>query len=931
MLNSIITHCISLCICLLLFTSPLFAAPNTSLIQNGDFSQGLTHWTQSGGQVLSTQNVFTVNVPNPGNPWDVNLSYPLPTEDNITYVLTFKAKSNIIRTLKAGLGMAHNPWQADNVQEYTITQQWQEYIWVYTTGYGNDNNSRIIFDMGQEAGEVSIIDVDLIVLPEVSSSSVLSSSSSLPSSSSQVISSSTISSSSTVSLIENGDFSQGLTHWTQSGGQVLSTQDVFTVNVPNRGNPWDVNLSYPLPTEDETVYVLTFRAKSNTNRTLKAGLGMTHNPWQADNVETYDLTNQWQEFIWTYPTGYGYNDNSRIIFDMGQEAGEVSINDVELIVFPEVSSSSVVSSSSSLPSSSSMVISSSAILSSAATSSSSVAISSSTPISSFQSSSSSVPISSSTISSSSLALSSSTISSSSIVSLIENGNFSQSLTHWTQSGGQVLSTQDVFTVNVPTNGNPWDVNLSYPLSTEDETVYVLTFKAKSNVDRSIKAGLGMAHNPWQAGNVEDYALTNQWQDFIWVYPTGYGYDDNSRIIFDMGHEVGEVSIDDVELIVLPQVSSSSTMSSSSQISSSESSSSSVSSSSSSIPGSLATDIYAYADGYQLKIEEQIEGNWTAPRDYIVKGVCWNPTPFGVMNNPDFAGSVAADAPLMAAAHINTVRTYFPLPLTSASLTVLDVLHEHGIKVIMTVYANYAEPELYVQTVNYFKDHPAVLMWLVGNEINYNRLYTAYVGTPISMDETINKANAVAASIKAADSSRPTSISWGYWHGNGENHVYMRRLDQADVFAVNSYVALSWYINGLDLFVDYAASINTPTPMFLAEYGADSYHMWAGSEDEAAQAQAVTANTEGIRDNLSAHGAGAATSIGGTIFEWNDEWWKTFEHTRSPIDVQDNGGFNPPGDAPYPDGFFNEEYFGIVSLFRVPKQAYYALQSVYATY
>ncbi len=70
-------------------------------------------------------------------------------------------------------------------------------------------------------------------------------------------------------------------------------------------------------------------------------------------------------------------------------------------------------------------------------------------------------------------------------------------------------------------------------------------------------------------------------------------------------------------------------------------------------------------------------------------------------------------------------------------------------------------------------------------------------------------------------------------------------------------------------------------------------------------------------------------MGGTVFEWNDEWWKV-----QPAGSQQPDGFAcTPSGTPcplgaHPDNFANEEYFGIVDINRQPRQVYNTLQSIF---
>jgi hypothetical protein len=112
-------------------------------------------------------------------------------------------------------------------------------------------------------------------------------------------------------------------------------------------------------------------------------------------------------------------------------------------------------------------------------------------------------------------------------------------------------------------------------------------------------------------------------------------------------------------------------------------------------------------------------------------------------------------------------------------------------------------------------------------------------------------------------------------------------------------------------------------MYLGEYGADSWNATTNSLDEESQAYATRQLTNEILDN-SELAYPNNISIGGTIFSFNDEWWK--DGTGS-LSVQDTGG-SAPGGGPYPDNTFNEEYWGIVDIYRNPREAYYVLQELY---
>ena len=290
----------------------------------------------------------------------------------------------------------------------------------------------------------------------------------------------------------------------------------------------------------------------------------------------------------------------------------------------------------------------------------------------------------------------------------------------------------------------------------------------------------------------------------------------------------------------------------------------------------------------------------------IRGVCWSPVPRGAGWPPDYARFVDVDAEMMQAAGITHVRTYGPI----LDRTVLDRLHARGIAVLMTVYSYGADPDdVAVERARAVMDHPAVAMWLVGNEWNYTGYYT---GVPF--DEAVARTERIAAALKALDPSRPVATVYGEL----PSPATIAAIPSVDLWAINSYRGIGFG----DLFTRWAALSNKP--MFLGEYGADAWDARdGGRENVEAQAEATRVLTETILATSTArHADGIA--IGGTIFEWNDEWWKDGSGS---LDVHDVGGV-APGGGPHPDGTFNEEWWGIVDIERRPRPAYAALRAIY---
>jgi hypothetical protein len=292
--------------------------------------------------------------------------------------------------------------------------------------------------------------------------------------------------------------------------------------------------------------------------------------------------------------------------------------------------------------------------------------------------------------------------------------------------------------------------------------------------------------------------------------------------------------------------------------------------------------------------------------YQIRGVCWNPVPRGATHPAglDYDGLAPVDVPLMQAAGINTVRTYEALSDTA----VLDRLYAAGIRVLDTVYGYGGDAASVVTArVNAVKGHPAILGWVLGNEWNYNGLYT-----DLSHADSLARINEAAALVKAADGEHPVITVYG----EVPTTETLGAMPDIDVWGINSYRGITFG----DLFTTWAA--RSGKPMFLSEYGSDAYNAKLPGYDPDSQAEATRALTEELLAHSSALETDGVT-LGGTIFEWADEWWKAGNPN-----TQDVGGA-APGGGPYPDQTFNEEYWGVVDIDREPRPAYDELRALYA--
>ncbi len=338
-------------------------------------------------------------------------------------------------------------------------------------------------------------------------------------------------------------------------------------------------------------------------------------------------------------------------------------------------------------------------------------------------------------------------------------------------------------------------------------------------------------------------------------------------------------------------------------------------------------------GRQLLVQQRnVDGSLQPEAPYVIRGVDWSPasrnTPGGGLasvRRPEFGTWYQTDIPLLKAMNVNTVRVFMDLGLlgdagvTVPGLTMLDEFYRNGIMVIMTVDDGNGTASRVSPAVTYYKNHPAILAWSLGSEWNINLFWD---GT-MTLDTAAQRIEDEAATIKSLDTTHPVISSYGefdLYPGSIDKLIqFVNRPDsKVDIWSFNLYRGDSFGA----LWVQWP--LISTKPMFLAEFGVDAFHATLlvnpappGAMNEAEQAQWDLLLWDDIVRNLSANDP-AKLALGGTMFEWNDEWWKV-----SPPGVQDTGGWFSGG---FPDGMGNEEYFGLVNIDRTPRQVYAALQN-----
>ena len=293
--------------------------------------------------------------------------------------------------------------------------------------------------------------------------------------------------------------------------------------------------------------------------------------------------------------------------------------------------------------------------------------------------------------------------------------------------------------------------------------------------------------------------------------------------------------------------------------------------------------------------------------YYIKGICYHPVPKGSTTRS--FENIKQDLALMQEAGINTLRVYAPIDDTA----VLDQIHQAGIKVIMGFgYDQNGKFDIRSGTVldyvKKYKNHPAILLWELGNEYNYHPEW--FAGDIANWYAALNS---TAEDIHKIDDRHPVSSAHG-------------ELPTAEVLAINPNVDLwgmnvyRWDVPG-PIFEQWAQL--SEQPMYLAEAGADSYMKitkagFEAGKNEKAQATANAKIIDAVFDNKH-------IGSGVLIFSFTDGWWKA----GNP-DSQDVGGWAPNSSGVPYDGAPNEEFWGIVDIDRKKKESFYILKDKFDT-
>jgi len=275
--------------------------------------------------------------------------------------------------------------------------------------------------------------------------------------------------------------------------------------------------------------------------------------------------------------------------------------------------------------------------------------------------------------------------------------------------------------------------------------------------------------------------------------------------------------------------------------------------------------------------------------YLIKGAAYSPTPIngGVTTQIEDRSLV-----VLTGMHANTIRTY-----SGATKSLLTKAAQNGIRVIVSFWVDYGLDlsnatvrqkikEDFGTMVLDLKDSPGVLLWNLGNEQSYQN------GNNASWYTLVQEMAIVAYQSEGATYHPVCANNGGFMNiGNAALNADDASLTYMDLWAANEYsYDLAAGVNGI--------RAKTAKPIVLTEWGIDALDNRVKKEYEEVQASFDSTNWTQI---LSV----GDVCVGGTVFEFTDEWWKAGNSA-----THDFGGY---ATGAHPDGYSNEEWWGLVAV------------------
>ncbi|MDR0912214.1 MAG: chitobiase/beta-hexosaminidase C-terminal domain-containing protein [Methanobrevibacter sp.] len=279
---------------------------------------------------------------------------------------------------------------------------------------------------------------------------------------------------------------------------------------------------------------------------------------------------------------------------------------------------------------------------------------------------------------------------------------------------------------------------------------------------------------------------------------------------------------------------------------------------------------SYIDGFNVIVELSNGSKY----NYIIEGVDVSHNANGI-NWESFYKSDLAKLKFLGA---NSIKTYQKLAIYNTdgtinyekTLELLNYFSKNGISITMGFTLDDIINKNYKQYLNYFANHPAILMWVLGNENNFFYGNSEYFGTTnesIGKSRWFSNLTSAVSDFKQLSPNKIISVVHGLVPSPTEYDEYLA-INDLDLVMVNLYVK-DTFGNRFSEWSSTVGQTNKSMPLIFTEYGrASKYNNGTNSTD--LQNTVVTKLIEEITLNLNTNNG---VSAGSFIFELSDEDWK----------------------------------------------------------
>ena len=337
--------------------------------------------------------------------------------------------------------------------------------------------------------------------------------------------------------------------------------------------------------------------------------------------------------------------------------------------------------------------------------------------------------------------------------------------------------------------------------------------------------------------------------------------------------------------------------------------------------------------------------------FTIKGVGYSPVPivvdpettppYGDYFTSNYSAIHDRDLPLLRQMGANTIRVLY-WNNDNGHTDFLDKAYNNGIKPIYVIITFWMDPVLYPDIsssdarqkikadframVAAYKNHPAVLMWSIGNELNSPSMYGDKLGDLFSLiNEMAHEAHKEEGAFFHPVVTPLTDIDL-----INTIAAYEPLMTDLDVWGANLYRGFSFGT----FFTDFKAT--STKPLLIMGFGIDAYDENVEDEYENVGTPYQATYTEALWKEILVN---YDVCLGGIIRSYSDEWWLgKLGNTLGGCPDLDPAFHSPCGhlSSSDPDGFVNYEWFGIMRVTKngstldimEPRKAYDTLKSLW---